>query len=439
MARKVLTDRALKSLKNAPNGKPCDLMDAVVPGLGIRILAGGRLTFVLIGRFPGSKNPTRRSLGEFGRLSVEDARKKARRWLELLQEGKDPSHFEAAQKAAEERKRENLVSNVAEDFIRTKVLSERKGPEVARDIRRDLIGPLGHIPITDVMRAQVRAIIKAKAQTAPAQARNLLGYAKRFFAWAVDEEVYGLSNSPCSDLMALKIIGAKPTRERDLSDEEVFAFWRATKRLSYPYREIYQMLLLNGLRLNEVADASKTEFDYRSRLWTIPKERMKARSDRARAHAVPLTQASLEILASLPTLTNGSYIFSLNGGKSPVWVGDKVKKKLDISMLRTLRSLARKRGENWREVKLAHFVNHDLRRTVRSKLSPLRNEKGIPISDEVKEAVLAHARPGVKGVYDKYDYLDEKQEALQLWAESLENIVRPSEMESNVTPIRAFG
>lgn len=60
-----------------------------------------------------------------------------------------------------------------------------------------------------------------------------------------------------------------------------------------------------------------------------------------------------------------------------------------------------------------------MRRTVRSNLSALR------IAEEVREAVLAHARPGIKGTYDLYDYKDEKLEALTLWAARLLSIVEP--------------
>lgn len=47
----------------------------------------------------------------------------------------------------------------------------------------------------------------------------------------------------------------------------------------------------------------------------------------------------------------------------------KVKQRLNERMLRTLRALARSRGEDPRQVQLPHFVNHDVRRTVRSQLA----------------------------------------------------------------------
>jgi integrase len=100
-------------------------------------------------------------------------------------------------------------------------------------------------------------------------------------------------------------------------------------------------------------------------------------------------------------------------------MSDKIKKRLDRRMLRTLRALARHRGEGLAKVKLLPWTNHDLRRTVRSQLSRLR------VAEEVREAVLAHARPGLKGVYDVYDYYEEKREALELWATRLHSIVEP--------------
>lgn len=432
MSRIALTDRGVKALKPSPEGKSYEVMDAVVPGLGVRVSLGGKRTFVLVRRFPGSDNPTRRAMGEYGALTLEQARTRARQWLELIQRGKDPAAEEAVQRAKEARKREVLISSVVEDFAREKLAGERKGQEVARDLRRDLVGPLGNIPITEVTRSEIRALVKAKAKYAPAQARNVLGATKRFFSWAVDEEVYGLEVSPCADLKALKIIGAKPKRERDLSDDEIFVFWRAARRLPQPYAAAYQILLLNGLRLNEVADSAKPEFDFQNRIWTIPPSRMKGRNDRARAHIVPLTQASLELLAALPEPKAGPFLVSTTGGRSPAWIGDKIKRRLDAAMLRSLRALARKRGQDHSQISLPHWVNHDLRRTVRTNLSKLRDARGARIDEDVKEALLAHAKPGLKGIYDRYEYLDEKQEALELWAKRICTIVRADLPPANV-------
>lgn len=423
--RKVkLTNRFIESRKAAAAGSLDHFHDSLVPGLALRVTATGAKSFVLHGRFPANpKVFTRLSIGRYPGLSLEVARQKAREWHQMIDKGVDPRNAEELRRIARAAEAQTTVAAVFEDFTREKLARERKGADVARELRKDLLPRLGSRPIAQVERVEVRELIKAKRTSAPAQARNLLGYIKRFFSWAVDQELYGLKASPCSDIRAAEIIGPKKRGERVLSDDELFALWRAVGREPYPYREAYQLLILNALRLNEVADAASLEFEYGRRDWTVPAARMKGRSGQARPHLVPLTAWSLHILGQMPELSEGPYLFSCNFGKSPVWIGSKVKQRLDARMLRTLRALARRAGRDHRQVTLPPWVNHDIRRTVRTNLSALRTPAGVRVPDEVKESVIAHVRPGIKGVYDKYEYADEKFEALQLWNDRLAQIV----------------
>jgi hypothetical protein len=419
MPKKNLTDRTIKTLKPAKPEKHYDLMDSVVPGFGVRVSETGRRTFILIARYPGSDNPTRRALGEYGAITLEKAREKARHWLELLRKGIDPRDQEERERAAEQQKRKNTFAAIAEDFITEKLPSERKGKEVERDIRNNFMPAWGALPAADISEDQIAALIRAKARKAPTQARNLLGTAKRLFQWAIDQRAYGIKTSPAAQLKPTALCGEKVSGDRILSDVELFALWRAAERTAYPYSPAYQTLVLTALRLNEAADAARGEMDFANRAWTIPAARMKGKNGKARPHVVPLTDDMLAILDRLPKFKTGDYLFSTTFGASPVWMSDKVKKRIDARMLRTLRALARRRGDDPAKVELAHWTNHDIRRTVRSGLSRLK------ISEEAREAVMAHVRPGIKGTYDLYDYLDEKREALELWAARLRSIVEP--------------
>jgi integrase len=215
-----------------------------------------------------------------------------------------------------------------------------------------------------------------------------------------------VDRSPCDHPRAARIIGEKEPSERVLDDTELFAFWRATGRLPYPFGPLYRLLLLTGLRLNEVADAAWPEFDFAKGIWTIPAARMKGKNGKARPHSVPLTAEMLKVLQALPRFTAGPFLFSTSFGKSPVWVGDKAKGRVDARMLRTIKAMTRKRGDDQSLVTLPHWKNHDLRRTVRSRLSELR------VNSDVAEAVLAHVRPGIIGTYDKYGFFEEKKNAL---------------------------
>jgi integrase len=431
MVQKVtLTDRKVNSLRQDATRADAlghhDTWDAIIPGLGVRTSATGRRTFVLMTRFPGSKNPTRRALGTYGELSLEQARAKARTWLELIRKGIDPAVAEAEQRRAAIRLQENTFSAVAEDYLRLQVIGvdpdrprQRLALEVARDFRRIFVTLWGERPITSISRLDVLAFIesvrdngtaaalggKADRAPAPVQARKLLGYLRTFFSWAIERGTYGLETSPCDHLKASRILGKKGSSDRTLDDAELRAFWQATGEMSYPCGPIYRLLLLSGLRLNEVADAAWPEFDLPGKIWTIPASRMKGRDGKARPHSVPLTAGMLAILDSVPRFNAGPYLFSLSSGQRPVWIGDRVKNRLDSAMAKRLR------------VPLLPWVNHDLRRTLRSRLSELR------INADVAEAILAHAKTGIRGVYDRFEHLDEKRAALESWAQHLRRIV----------------
>ena len=78
----TLTDRRVKALRGSSDY--CDIWDAAVPGFGVRVAPSGRKTFVLMARFSGRKNPTRRAIGTYGLISLAAARGRAREWLVLV-------------------------------------------------------------------------------------------------------------------------------------------------------------------------------------------------------------------------------------------------------------------------------------------------------------------------------------------------------------------
>ena len=64
------------------------------------------------------------------------------------------------------------------------------------------------------------------------------------------------------------------------------------------------------------------------------------------------------------------------------------------------------------------FVPRDLRRTFKT----LTGKAGI--SKEVRDRLQNHALTDVSSLhYDKYDYLKEKREAMEIWNNYLENIL----------------
>jgi integrase len=417
MPKRTLNDRTVKALKAAPRGQRFEAMDALVPGFGVRVTDKGAKTFILIARYPGSPNPTRRAIGEYGEISLEKARATARHWLELIRRGIDPREEVERQRLAEQRKRANTFAAVAEDFIKDKLPSERKGKIVERDIRREFLSKegadWGGRPITEITPLDVRSVVRTvKDRGAPYQAHNILGTARRLFNWAIDQHAYGLETSPCDRLKPAAIIGEKKARTRVLNDGELRALWNAAKAIEYPYGPLFLLLTLTGQRKSEVSESRWSEFDLQKKLWTIPAERMKADAP----HVVPLSDAAIEILKTLPRFERGDHLFSTTFGVKPVNGFSKAKDILD----RKLKQIIGKPVEP--------FVIHDIRRTMRTGLSAL------PIPDLVRELVIAHTKPGLHKVYDQFAYLDEKRQALDLWASRLRDIVTPR--PDNVVELR---
>lgn len=137
-----------------------------------------------------------------------------------------------------------------------------------------------------------------------------------------------------------------------------------------------ELLILTGVRSQEVRLATWDEFDLEAGLWTVPAEHMK----RAKAHIVPLSQAALSVLrrAAALRLAESDYVFSgVNGGAMS-----------DMTLLKVLRDA----GEPY------HVHGF------RSALTDWAANEGFP--DAVVEAALAHKTPdAVQAAYRRTTYL----------------------------------
>jgi integrase len=427
-----ITDRYLKSLRPAPAGKRIEVWDKTRPGFGIRVSdtvdadparrgRAGRITFVLYARFAPGTSSVRRTIGTYGAISLEQARRTAGEWRSQIDKGIDPAVAErvARAKAASEAaaRIQHAFSSVAETFIADKLAQERDGKDSERYMRNIFMVAWGDRPIGEITALDVLDIINRKKRHAPQMARALMVLIRRFFNWVCDQQIYGLDRSPCDRLSVSRIIGAVPKRNRRLNDVELFAFMRATGRMPYPTGPVYRLLLLTGLRLNECAQLSRPEVQ--GDMLVIPPERMKGKDATAVEHIVPLSQTALDIIDSLPRHNRGNFLFSVSAGKRPLSMTAPIKADLDRRMLMTLKAMARRRGEDYRAVTLPHWTNHDLRRTVRSGLSQLR------VEFNVAEMILAHRQQGIVATYDVHGYVPERRETLEKWSAHIASIVNP--------------
>jgi integrase len=131
---------------------------------------------------------------------------------------------------------------------------------------------------------------------------------------------------------------------------------------------------------------------------------------------------ALEMLTALPRL--GEYVFTTTGDR-PISGFSRAKERLD----QFVAAARQKDGE----AELEAWTIHDLRRTVATGLGKLG------VLRFVIERVLNHADRSVTGIYDRYEYLNEKRRGLEAWAAHLDRILNPP--GENVVPLapRAAG
>jgi integrase len=394
------------------------------------------------------------SRGRYPALPLAKAREAARKALGLLASGTRPAEEKRRQQREAAEQRASTVDAMAADFIAD---MQRRGLRDAREfgaiIRREFLGqefrngewqngkargwrgrPLSEITPQDAA-LLVRDITnrggppepghRRRKSGGPWAAHHALAIGKTMWGWGLDQHLYAIENSPFERLRPKRLIGSKQPRQRVLDDAELRPVWKAALATPAPYGNLVRLLILTGQRLSQAAMMQRGEVDLDKALWLTPGEKMKM----GKPHATPLAPAAVDLLRPLldaPHHRNG-YLFSTTGGERPFSGFSKAKARLDTLVEKIRRDEAEKAGLDEIEPMPA-WTLHDLRRSVRSNLPAF----GVP--DTVAEAILAHARPGIAGVYDRYSYLPQKRDALESWAARVAAIVDPP--PANVVPLR---
>jgi integrase len=406
-AKRDFTDRYLKALKPAEQGKRVIFWDAQVPQFGIRVTDKSQKenvgAFVLVARFPGSSNPAPRRIGDFPAMGLAQARQIAREWREDIAKGVDPKVKEAERRREENRRRADTFGAVFEVFADDHLSTLRTGDAVRRAVNSHVIAQWGRRPISEIRRADVNELIRALRKDAPIGANRVLAYLKKFFGWCVDQEI--LEASPAA---SVKRPGKENKRDRVLSDAEIRAIWQACGELG-AFGRAFRFMLASGQRRTEAGEIVWSEIDRTNRLWTLPRQRAKA----DRAHEIPLSELAMSILDECPKL--GDFVFTTLGTR-PISGWSKAKAALDRLALDKLRESAVARGDD-ASTTFADWRLHDLRRTAATHIAKLGVDR-IVISK-----LLNHAEGGVTGLYDRHSRDPEKRMAMDLWGQRLQVIV----------------
>ena len=387
----MLSDMKIRSLK--PAEKAYKVADR--DGMYVTVLTSGAISFRYDYRLNGRRETL--TLGQYGPdgISLAGARDLLIEARKKVGMGISPSAEK--QRVKRQVKDEKRLSELCQVWLEKFKMADSTRAMRESILKRDLFPEYGrrlpHEFSGDDLRALCDRIVD---RGAPATAVHLREIVANVYSWAIDK---GAKYANPADGIKPSSIATFKAKDRALSPGEIGEFFRVLEHVSTlpTIRLALRLVLLTMARKGELLEATWGEVDFLAETWTIPKERMKAR----RQHVVYLSQQAMDILIALKTCAGGSnYLLPSRYETDKPMSNATLNRVIDASVV-----LAKKNDRP-----LDDFSVHDLRRTA----STLLHEAGYN-SDWI-EKCLAHEQRGVRAVYNKAEYADQRRGMLQDWA-----------------------
>jgi integrase len=326
-------------------------------------------------------------------LTGPQARERHREAKKLLASGIDPATHKKLEKLALNASFGDTFEATAQHWYDGKSALRSKPWQEAHSLylRRDLNPVIGNVPLQKIdARTLLNALEAVRRERGVKTAERVRQTAVQVFDHGMRK--LKVQANPARVLQGW-IDVPREVHHEPLGEDEVHEF---VERLdadtgSTATKLCILLMLLTFVRKNEIVQAHWDEFDLDNGVWVIPAERMKMRDP----HVVPLSRQSLSALEELRPLSLGSaYLFP---GLSSIM------KPMGLS---TPNVVFERMGYGGR------FTPHGIRATASTWL----NTQGVRA--DVIERQLAHVeRNRVRAAYNRADYMNERREVMQMWAD----------------------
>ena len=290
-----LTKRSIAAVKVPKTGQVF-IRDAELTGFALRVTENGTKSFIWEGRVHG--RPRRITLGQYPDLSVLLARKKALETKAAIAQGRDP---------ASERKEQRAEATFGE---LVEVYMARHAKSHKRSWKRDEQSIDGYLSkwkgrrLSDITREDVIRLHDSLGRDNGRYAANrTLALVRTMFNLARDWGYLKAENP------ALRIrMFSEEKRERFLSTDELTRVNDAlTKESNVYWRAYFPLCLLLGSRRSELLGTRWDDIDLKRRTWHLPMTKA------GRSHLLPLPEAAISILESLPSRGESEFVFPGDG------------------------------------------------------------------------------------------------------------------------------
>lgn len=389
---------------HAPAGKSdVTVWDEGMQGFGIRFRNGGAGVYII--QYSVKGRQAKLGLGNVGKITLDHATTEAKKAFALIAQGVDP-HLERSKLVSKSGER---FGDKIEPFLAHLAKLDRS-PDYINDHRRCLqryMVKLHRHGIGDITRAMVATELDSIEETSGRRQSGLArSYIHGFYVWAITKG--WVENNPAAGTEKRN----SERRSRVLDPAELVAIWNATDS-NGQYDKIVRLLMLTAGRKTQIGKLNrKTELKLDDRLLDFIPPHVRVQRGQAEDRGktknrerfwLALSKRAAAILATIPERKNSDYVFGERKGGFSGWSASKV--RLDERL-----------GDA-----VDPWTHHDFRRTFES----LGIDK-CKIAPWITDVCLHHVgehKKGVKRTYNHADYIDEKREAMETWADYLDGLI----------------
>jgi len=290
MSRIKITTASVKRLTRGAR-----VYDTELSGFGVRLQSTHSVFFVRY-RIDGKQKQF--TVGKFGPLTVEQARKQAAKILAQVALGQDPAGERSAAKAIP------TVEEASADFLTQHVAKLRPitRREYARHFEKVINPVLGSHRVSKVTHAQVSAWHAALSDR-PRTANLALAVFRKFFAWAAQQGHRAKGDNPCAEISQYPEV----KRERYLHEVELqrlgvaLADCEEGGTLTTQAIAAIRLLIFTGCRLSEILNLKWQHVD-------TARGRLLLSDSKTGSKAVILNAPALAVLEGQPRLANSPWV-----------------------------------------------------------------------------------------------------------------------------------
>lgn len=367
--------------------------------------AGGKL-WRLKFRFEGKEKLL--ALGVYPDVSLKDARKRRDEARQILAGGIDPTALRKAERHARKIAAANTFEATARAWLdhRADAWVDRTRKIILASLENDAFPVIGAQPIADIQPTDIRRLVQGiEARGAGETAGRVFQRLRSIFRYAIAHDL--IDTDPTYPLKPAEIFKPRKVEHRAaLSERDVPTFLH--RLAGYEGDPItaaaLTLLMLTAVRPGELRGARWEEIDTDRKLWRVPAERMKMKTE----HTVPLSEQAHAVLDIVRPITGASALVL----PSPFYPG----KPLSDG---TLNSALARMG--YKGIATAHGF--------RTLFSTCANEAGW--NRDFIEKQLAHEdRDDVRGAYNRAQWLDERAKMMQWWADRIDALRKGADVVS---------